>query len=77
MIVDGVLGNVNIAMHFQDKFYTLFNSVQSLHVNLSLIRDTIVCREKCLCRDVVDSNLHYHIIIKADVKKTIQKLKSN
>ena len=29
LIVDGVLGNVNIAMHFQDTFYTLFNSVQS------------------------------------------------
>ena len=77
LIVDGVLGNVNITMHFQDKFYTLFNSVQSLDVNLSLIIDTIVCREKCLCRDVVDSNLHCHIITKADVKKTIQKLKSN
>ena len=31
--------------------YTLFNSVQSLDVNVSLIRDTIVCRETCLCRD--------------------------
>ena len=46
-------------------------------MNLSLIRDTIVCREKCLCRDVVDSNLHCHIITKAGVKKAIQKLKSN
>ena len=59
------------------KLYTLFNSVQSLDVNLSLIRDTIVCREKYLCRDVVDSNLHCHIITNADVKKAIQKLKSN
>ena len=77
LIVDGILGNVNIALHFQDKFYTLFNSVQSLDVNLSLIRDTIICREKCMCRDVVDSHLHCHIITKADVIKAIQKLKSN
>ena len=58
LIVDGVLGNVNIAMHFQDNVHTLFTSVQSLDVNLSLIRDIIICREKCLYRDVVDSHLH-------------------
>ena len=65
-------------MHFQDQFYTLFNSVQSLDVNLSLTRDTIICREKCLCRaDVANSHLHCHIITKAEVKKAIHKLKSN
>ena len=57
-------------MHFQDQFYTLFNSVQSLDVNLSLTRDTIICREKCQCRaDVANSHLHCHIITKAEVKK--------
>ena len=57
--------------------YTLFNSAQSLDGNLILIRDTI-CRDKCLCRDDVgDSHLHCHIITKADVKKTIHKLKLN
>ena len=75
LIVDGVLGNVNITMHFQDKLYTLFNSVQSLDVNLSLIRDTIICREKCMCRDVVDNHSHCHIITKADVMKAIKKIK--
>ena len=55
LIVDGVLGNVNIAMHFPHKLYSLFNRVHFLDVNLSLIRDTIICREKCMCRDVVDS----------------------
>ena len=64
-------------MHFQDKFFTLFNSVQSLDVNLSFIRTSIICREKCQCRDVVDSHLHFHSITKADVKKAIHRLKSN
>ena len=30
-----------------------------------------------MCRDIVDSHLHCHIITKADVIKAIQKLKSN
>ena len=77
LIVDGVLGNINIAIHFQEIVYTLFNSIQSLDVNLSLIRDTIMCREKSLCKDVVESHLHCHIITKADVQKAIHKLKSN
>ena len=76
MIVDGVLGNFIIAIHFQDKLYILFNSVQSLDVNLSLFRETIICREKCMCRDAGDSHLHGHIITKADVKKAIHTLKS-
>ena len=66
-----------MTLHFQDKLYTLYYSVQSLDVNLSLFRDTIICREKGMCRDVVDNHLHCHIITKADVKKAIHKLKSN
>ena len=52
LIVDDMLDNANIAMHFQDKLYTLFSSVQSLNVNLSLIKDTTIFREKCTGIDV-------------------------
>ena len=34
-----------------------------------------IVMRKCLCRDVVDSNLHCHIITKADVKKSYSEAK--
>ena len=42
LIVDSVLGNVNIALYFENKLYTLFNSVQSLETPLHLDRNDCV-----------------------------------
>ena len=59
LIVDGVIGNVNM-LHF-----------------VLLETNTIICREKCLYIDVVDSHLHCQIITKSDVKKAIHNLQTN
>ena len=37
----------------------MFNRVKSLDMHLSLIRDIIMCKEKCICRDDITDNAHF------------------
>ena len=76
--VDGNVGNVEIANHFQRKFGLLFNSVKSTNEQLDNLQECINKRVRDLCdSDMIDKAMHCHNICKDDVKKAVMKLKSD
>ena len=73
--VDGHSGNVEISNHFQNKFESLFNSVNSSKENLDSLYDCMTSRIENECNSVCDDKLHCHVIYTSDVTAAIKKLK--
>ena len=77
-VVDGHIGNTNIANHFKDKFESLFNSVPSSKESIASIYDCIESNVNNECNFCVDGIAnHCHVISKDDVQKAMKKLKSD
>ena len=77
-IVDGYVGNVEIANHFQSKFEKLFNSVESSKEQLESLYTCINNRVHHSCDSIsIDNCMHCHVITKVDIIEATSHLKSD
>ena len=77
-VIDGHIGDAEIANHFQDKFRNLYNSVPTADRKLDELSERINHKIAVSCNSSVkDNNLHCHIVNKNDVSMAVKKLKSD
>ena len=77
-VIDGHIGDAEIANHFQDKFRNLYNSVPTADRNMDELSERINHKITVSCNSSVkDNNLHCHIVNKNDVSMAVKKLKSD
>ena len=75
-VIDGHIGNAEIANHFQDKFRDLYNSVPTADRKLDELSERINHKIDVSCNSSVkDNDLHCHIVSKNDVSKAVKRLK--
>ena len=76
-VIDGHIGDAEIANHFQDKFRDLYNSVPTADPKLDELSERINHKIDVSCNSTVkDNDLHCHIVSKNDVSMAVKKLKS-
>ena len=74
-VIDGHIGDAEIANHFQDKFRDLYNSVPTADPKLDDLSKRINHKIDVSCNSSVEDNdLHCHIVSKNDVSMPVNKL---
>ena len=77
-VIDGHIGDAEIANHFQDKFRDLYNSVPTADRKLDELSERINHKIDVSCNSSVkDNDLHCHIVSKNDVSMAVKRLKSD
>ena len=75
-VIDGHIGDAEIANHFQDKFRDLYNSVPTADRKLDELSERINKKIDVSCNSS-DYDLHCHLVSKNDVSMAVKRLKSD
>ena len=77
-VIDGHIGDAEIAIHYQDKVRDLYNSVPTADRKLDELSERINHKIDVSCNSTVkDNDLHCHIVSKNDVSMAVKILKSD